>query len=529
MHWLSKALWSYMHPQKLMCRGLRKNPNRSSLDHGIDSSASAMRVTIPALQTPLTEEDLVLLALDKSLEVKDVKPKPKKKKNVPLKKLIQPEVNPPLTEPITAETQYERLAQVVTPLYQASYTTQLKMKTTKALEVLKTLSRRMTENRCLFEKDKKGLACHLEPVRPSPDILAYRNKDEFGIHYGVDGNPKTVGFFVGKPTDPLMTCVPATHLINVKESHKLIAQRFQTFIRQSTHEACLKFDLGGIWRNLLVRSTRSDERMATVYIHPQDLIEDEILEIMSDLEAFFFHGEGSDCQLDSLYLQACKNTRCSREQAPYRLIKGKEHILETLEGLSFSISPDSFFQINTGGAEELYRVVREVAEVSSLTTLLDVCCGTGAISIVMSPFVRGSVGIDVISAAVEDANKNAFANKISNTEFIAGKAEMVLPQLTEELSQCTDVVAIMNPARAGLKPEVIQAIKQCEAITKLMYITCKPEGMAMENFMQLASNKVKGSSKKKTVPFIPKYAVPIDMFPHTHHTELVVLFERAFL
>lgn len=57
-----------------------------------------------------------------------------------------------------------------------------------------------------------------------PEVLAYRNKDEFGIHFGVDGNPKTVGFFVGRPTDPLMTCVPATFLINMRDSHKQIAQ-----------------------------------------------------------------------------------------------------------------------------------------------------------------------------------------------------------------------------------------------------------------------------------------------------------------
>lgn len=517
----------YFHPQNTLCRSLRKLPNRIR-DVETQGTTVAGGVNIPALQIPLTEQELLNLAGDR-LSLNDVtEAKPQQKKKTPsLKEKVKPEVSPPITKPITSEDQYERLAQAVTPLYQVPYSKQLKIKERNVYEILKTLTRRLTDVQAPFQKVSGRLPCPVEPVRPSPEIIGYRNKDEFSVHFGVDSNPKTIGFFVGKPADPLMTCVPPTYLINTKESHKLIAQRFQTFIRQSHHDACHRFNTNGIWRNLLVRSTRSDERMATVYIHPQDLNNDEILEIMADLERFFFNGEGADCGLDSLYLQACRHTRCTREQAPYRLIKGKESITETCEGLSFQISPDSFFQINTGGAEELYRTVREIAEVSPLTTLLDICCGTGTVSLVMAPFVRGTVGIDVTTGAVEDAKANSVSNNVSNATFIAGRAEEVLPQLTQDLNNCTDVVAVLNPARAGLKRSVIRAIRECEAISKLVYISCKPEGRSMENFVHLASNKSKGVTRDKTTPFIPKYVVPVDMFPHTHHTELVILFERA--
>lgn len=81
-------------------------------------------------------------------------------------------------------------------------------------------------------------------------------------------------------------------------------QSFQNFIRQSSHEACHRFDTGGVWRNLVVRSTQSGEKMATVIVHPQQLGEDGIQEIMEDLRKYYFEGEGSECELDSLYLQA---------------------------------------------------------------------------------------------------------------------------------------------------------------------------------------------------------------------------------
>lgn len=77
-------------------------------------------------------------------------------------------------------------------------------------------------------------------------------------------------------------------------------------------------------------------------------------------------------------------------------------------------------------------------------------------------------------------------------------------------------------------PDVIRGIRQCEAINKLVYISCKPEGFAMENFVKLGSTRGIASKRDKTAPFTPRYAVPVDLFPHTSHTELVILFERVY-
>ncbi|XP_076033487.1 tRNA (uracil-5-)-methyltransferase homolog B-like isoform X2 [Oratosquilla oratoria] len=432
----------------------------------------------------------------------------------------------PVEPQITFENQYEKLSETVTPLYMVPYNEQLRMKEQKMKGILKILKKRLIDVKAPLFGTKKGLPCYLDQIRASPDILAYRNKDEFGVKTGVDGNPKTVGFYIGKGSEHNLTCVPATHLINMRESHKEIASSFQNFIRSSQHPTCLRFDDGGIWRNITVRSGSTGEKMATVTIHPQELHNEEILAIAADLKHHFSEGPGAHCQLDSLYLQACKHTRCTREQAPYLHLMGKEYITEECCNLHFRISPDSFFQINPSAASVLFDTVKEIAEVSPLTTLLDVCCGTGAISLIMAPYVRGSVGIEVISAAIEDAKQNALFNNITNVSFICNKAEKVLPSLVYHLSDSVDVVAVVNPARGGLHPDVIRAIRKCTSINKLLYISCKPDGFAMENFVKLGSTRGK-ASKDDTAPFVPRYAVPVDMFPHTEHVELVMLFERV--
>lgn len=482
---------------------------------------------------PLSEKELQAIAQEQL--VKDEVPEtPKKRRPTRISALKdEPEKEkkgkpkkkePP--QPVTEENQFQRLAETVTPLCEVPYVKQLKIKERYCRSVLQQLGQELNKVRAPLERTANKLPCVLEPIRHSPELVAYRNKDEFGVYSGVDGNPKTVGFFIGRPRESNLVCVPPSRLINVKESHKLVAESFQSFIRQSPHEACHNFQRGGLWRSMVVRSTTAGERMAAVIIHPHNLTEEGIQEVMEELRTYFFEGEGAECELDSLYLQACPHTRCTREQAPYRLIAGKEYITETCLDLTFQISPDSFFQINTRGAEVLYNTIKEVAEVSPITTLLDVCCGTGTISLAMAPAVRGTIGIDVVTGAVEDARKNAQRNNIENSVFMAGKAEEVLPRLTKELNQCADVVAVVNPARQGLHRDVIRSLRRCEAIQKLIYVSCKPDGDAMKNFVHLGTPH-KATTGKRTVPFLPKYAVPIDMFPHTNHTELVMLFERV--
>ncbi|XP_041742711.2 tRNA (uracil(54)-C(5))-methyltransferase homolog-B isoform X2 [Coregonus clupeaformis] len=284
-----------------------------------------------------------------------------------------------------------------------------------------------------------------------------------------------------------------------------------------------------------VRTNAAGHTMAIVYFHPQRLTPEEIEVHKSCLVEYFTQGPGAICQLDSLYFQESSMTRCSHEQSPYQLLHGQPHIHEEVLGFKFRISADAFFQVNQGAADLLYRTVREMGlpngarEGGGGGTLLDVCCGTGAIGITMSPRADRVIGIELIQQAVEDARHNAALNQIQNCEFLPGKAEVVLPGLMEVLGSTTDsggpLTAVVNPARAGLHYRVIRALRNHSSIRRLLYISCKPEGEAMRNFRELCCSpdphrKLTGEA------FRPTVAIPVDMFPHTPHCELLLVFER---
>ncbi|XP_073338209.1 tRNA (uracil-5-)-methyltransferase homolog B [Pagrus major] len=428
----------------------------------------------------------------------------------------------------------ERLADVVTPLWRLSYDEQLELKLKQQERILSQISGDLQSHSSSPVRSKPGFP--VLPVLPSPVRDGYRNKSTFSVKRGFDGNPKTVGFYLPRERDGNFVCVNGDHLLNMPEKHKLVARCYQDFIRLSSLEPCLLFHTGGHWREVTVRTNTEGHTMAIVYFHPQTLTPEEVAVHKAELVDYFTRGPGSVCQLDSLFFQESIRTRCTHEESPYQLLYGQPHIYEEVLGFKFRISADAFFQVNQAAAEVLYSTVRDLCvpnheEHGGRTkvggTLLDVCCGTGAIGITMSPRVDRIIGIELIEQAVEDARHNAALNNVLNCEFIPGKAEVVLPGLMSQLSSAGGgpVSAVVNPARAGLHRRVVQALRNQPAIRKLVYVSCKPDGEAMRNFRQLCCapdpwKKLTGDA------FSPTLAVPVDMFPHTPHCELVLLFER---
>ncbi|XP_030011938.1 tRNA (uracil-5-)-methyltransferase homolog B isoform X2 [Sphaeramia orbicularis] len=320
----------------------------------------------------------------------------------------------------------------------------------------------------------------------------------------------------------------------MSEKHKQVARCYQDFIRMSPLEPCLLFHSGGHWREITVRTNTQGHTMAIVYFHPQTLAPEEVAVHKAALVDYFTSGPGSVCQLDSLFFQENTMTRCTHEVSPYQHLYGQPYIYEKVLDFKFRISADAFFQVNQAAAEVLYGTVRDLCipnidkggeRTKTGGTLLDVCCGTGAIGITTSPRVDRIIGIELVEQAVEDARHNAALNNILNCEFIPGKAEVVLPHLMNQFSSTDQLTAVVNPARSGLHYRVIRAIRNQHAIRRLVYVSCKPEGEAMRNFRELCCAP---DPKKKLTgrAFTPTLAVPVDMFPHTPHCELVLLFER---
>ncbi|VDP48345.1 unnamed protein product [Schistosoma mattheei] len=154
--------------------------------------------------------------------------------------------------------------------------------------------------------------------------------------------------------------------------------------------------------------------------------------------------------------------------------------------------------------------------------LLDVCCGTGTIALCLSKHFDRVIGIDMCNSAIEDAKSNAELNDIQNVEFFAGKAENILRNTIDSLPECYDLSVVVDPPRAGLHHSVIQLLRNCKQIQRIIYISCNIE-YAVENFLNFA----RPCSKKFTgIPFVPTMAEAVDLFPQTLHTEVILLLER---
>ncbi|XP_077554051.1 tRNA (uracil-5-)-methyltransferase homolog B-like [Haemaphysalis longicornis] len=422
------------------------------------------------------------------------------------------------------DNKYEKLAMVVTPLWKYPYKKQLLFKYEDLQKCLQKLGKRLRQANATFPPDPHGLPCPLRPVLPSPVVEGYRNKDEFSVRQGPRGEPKTVGFLVGSPADlDRVVCVSPEHVVVCKESHKQVAKSFQEYIRRSPLEGCYETQFRGHWKQLVVRSNSRGHLMAIVVMHPQQLTPEELSREKAGLLEHFVHGPGSACNLSSLYFQACPHSRCTHAQAPFELLHGQPHLEEQLGSLRFRISPESFFQVNSPVATYLYDAVRQLLNPGPQGSLLDVCCGTGTIGLTLARQLHTVLGMDVSAQAIEDATHNAQLNGISNARYQVGRAELLLPELRGQFF-ADDLCAVVNPGRAGLSARAIRALREYGHIKRLVYISCQPEGAAMDNFVELCSNLPK--ARKVGAPFRLLLACPVDMFPQTRHCELLLLFGR---
>lgn len=423
-----------------------------------------------------------------------------------------------------------QIANAVTPLWNVPYEEQLKRKEKEVEGVLQKLTREIGNNNkamlpwLFVQKEKYNkLCCPLEAIRPSPVQTEYRNKCEFVIGVGADGEDKTVGFRLGKYKGGSCAVVSPSQTTHVSSEAKRVVQEFQQFIRTTPYAVYSPETYEGHWRQLTVRTSRIKQTMAIVFFNPQKLQEEELEELKQNLRQYFTEGEGKESCITSLYfVRMGQRTSAGTEDLPCEHVTGEECIYEELLGLKFRISPHSFFQTNTPAAEVLYSAVGEWAQLDQDSTVLDVCCGTGTIGISLAKRVKKVIGIELCQEAVEDAKANAKANDLTNVEFHCGKAEDVFSTVLNAVVS-PNITAIVDPPRAGLHSKVILAIRRAEHLKRLVYVACNAKA-AMNNFIDLCrapSNRVRGA------PFRPVRAMAVDLFPQTMHCETILLLERV--
>jgi 23S rRNA (uracil1939-C5)-methyltransferase len=180
--------------------------------------------------------------------------------------------------------------------------------------------------------------------------------------------------------------------------------------------------------------------------------------------------------------------------------------------LTFEIAPNAFFQTNTLGAEVLYAVAREFADLRPSDLLYDLYCGAGTISLYCAPHVRHVVGVELVPEAIENAHANAARNGIANATFVAGDLlKLFTPDFVATHGR-PDVL-ILDPPRAGVHPRVMEEIAAL-APERLVYVSCNPQTQARDLALLGDGYRIEAVQ-------------PVDLFPHTDHAECVVRLVRV--
>lgn len=187
------------------------------------------------------------------------------------------------------------------------------------------------------------------------------------------------------------------------------------------------------------------------------------------------------------------------------LLEGKPYIIEELGNVKYRIYPNTFFQLNTNQAKNMYDLVLKACKLSRKETVLDAYCGVGSIGLYLAKMAKEVIGIEYNKDSVEAANENAKLNKITNAKFYQGDATHLLPKMIEEGIQIDCLVA--DPPRTGLTDEFINAVIAAK-IKRVVYVSCNPASFAKD--LQKLSEHYKVN-----------YITPVDMFPQTALVECV--------
>jgi len=351
----------------------------------------------------------------------------------------------------------------------------------------------------------------ISPIIGSADEYFYRNKLEFTFSdkRWLTKEEVTSGEKFEKE-DALGFHIPGLFdkVLDIQECHLQPepSNTIKNAVREYSHQNNLKFfdlrEQKGFLRNIVIRNSMAGNVMVIVVFFQDD---EEMRNGLLDFLADEFP------QISSLmYVINSKKNDSLNDQTPV-LYKGEDHIVEEMDGLKFRIGPKSFYQTNTRQALELYRTARNFAALTGKETVYDLYTGTGTIANYIAAYCEKVIGIEYVDEAVEDARINSKLNGIHNCTFFAGDMKEVLSDAFFKLHGKPDVV-ITDPPRAGMHEEVINIINNASP-GRIVYISCNPSTQSRD--IQMLSESYYVSAVQ-----------PVDMFPHTHHVENVVLLER---
>ena len=338
-----------------------------------------------------------------------------------------------------------------------------------------------------------------EGVKASPKEFAYRNKMEFSFGDEYKDGPLSLGLHKKGSTYDVLT---ASDCKLVHEDMNKILVCVLEYFKERKVSYYKKMQHVGYLRHLLLRrgDTTGEILVNLVTTTQEEYDLSELTEQLLQLPL-----EGKIVGILHILNDSLSDVVKSDET---RVLYGQDFFYEKLLGLQFKITPFSFFQPNTKGAEVLYETVREyIGDIRDLT-VFDLFSGTGTISQVLAPVAKKVIGVEIVEEAVEAAKENAERNGLSNCEFIAGDVFEVLDDIKEK----PDVI-ILDPPRDGIHPKALPKILDY-GVDRIVYISCKMTSLARD--LELIQQR--GYTVEKMTA--------VDQFCETVHVEAVVLLSQ---
>ena len=352
------------------------------------------------------------------------------------------------------------------------------------------------------------------PILGSENTRAYRNKLEFtfsnkrwltweevsaGVEYD---NMNALGFHIPGAFDKVLDIEECGLMCDLNN-------RLRNGIREfAVREGISFYDLraqNGLLRNMMIRTSTTGEVMLLLQAKVTcDAEMEQLHKVLS------FIGDNYPEVTSLLYVinNKCNDTFGDLEVHTF---KGTDVIYEEMEGLRFKVGPKSFYQTNSAQAYNLYKVARDFAALTGDEVVYDLYTGTGTIANFVASKAKKVVGVEYVEDAIIDARVNAELNGFDNMLFFAGDMKDILTRDFIEEHGRPDVI-ITDPPRAGMHDDVIDTILFASP-RRIVYVSCNPATQARDLSLLDCDYKVTAVQ-------------PVDMFPHTHHVENVVLLER---
>ncbi|MDR1675806.1 MAG: 23S rRNA (uracil(1939)-C(5))-methyltransferase RlmD [Tannerella sp.] len=351
----------------------------------------------------------------------------------------------------------------------------------------------------------------ISPILGSEKTQRYRNKLEFTfsdsrwltedeIRSGRSPEERNaLGFHIPGKFDKVLD-IRTCHLQDE------VSNRIRNEVRAFALEQGFTFfnlrNRGGLLRNLIIRTATTGEVMLIVIFYEDD--EPRRTVLLNHLAARF-------PEITSLLYVLNPKANDTITDREVHVFRGKPFITEQMEDLKFKIGPKSFYQTNSEQAYRLYSTVRDFAGLTDTEHVYDLYTGTGTIANFLARRAGRVTGIEYVPEAIDDARANAAFNGIANVHFLAGDMKDLLTAGFIQAHGRPDVL-VTDPPRAGMHGDVIKTVLLA-APRRIVYVSCNPATQARDLHL-----------------LAPDYRIvrvqPVDMFPHTHHVENVVLMER---